>query len=204
MRLALDFGAACLPRRVDGWFPASFPTKRDVSKTPWVTTKDAATAAREPRAEQRQPVLRRKRCLRRRAVRRMCRARTNERAVLVVVPVLRGSLECVIAELTRGTDPLFRKKTPQLKPSTDYLKLQRDPDNRLQSVPVHILHGEGRTVSRSPLYCTIWIGNFDRWNANVLQKRALRIRNAGVGWVVAGRSATVPRRHHRSERRTSK
>ena len=55
----------------------SFPTKRDVSKTPWVTTKDATT---EPRAEQRQPVLRGKRCLRQRAVRRICRARPNKRA----------------------------------------------------------------------------------------------------------------------------
>ena len=83
------------------------------------------------------------------------------------------------------------------------MKLPRDPDNRLQLVPVHILHGEGR----------FWVAAFtaqygsatltDR-TQTVLQKHAVRIRNAEVRWVVAGRSATVPRRRHRSERRTSK
>jgi len=38
----------------------------------------------------------------------------------------------------------------------------------------------------------------------VLQKDIIRILNAEVGWVVAGRSATVPKRHHRCGRRISK
>jgi hypothetical protein len=45
----------------------------------------------------------------------MCRARPNKRDVLVVVPVVRGSLECVIAELTRGGRPVVPEEDTAIK-----------------------------------------------------------------------------------------